>query len=103
MKELKEIKLHLGCGDKHIDGFINVDVRHLDGVDLVEDIKELTSFKKNSVDVIYVSHVLEHFGRNEYMSILKKWYDLLKDGGGFYELRFPILKKLLSIIVNLKI
>jgi predicted SAM-dependent methyltransferase len=81
MKQLKEIKLHLGCGNKHIDGYINIDVRHLDGVDLIDNIKELKSFETNSVDVIYASHVLEHFGRNEYMSILTRWYDLLKDGG----------------------
>lgn len=81
MKQLKKIKLHLGCGEKYINGFINIDVRPLNTVDLVEDIKTLNSFSKNSVDLIYASHVLEHFGRLEYMSILKNWYDVLKPSG----------------------
>lgn len=81
MKQSEKIKLHLGCGGKHIENFINIDVRHLDGVDLVDDIKLLSSFKNESVDLIYSSHVLEHFGRNEYKTVLKKWFDLLKNDG----------------------
>lgn len=80
-KQLKTIKLHLGCGEKHIDGFINVDVRKLEGVDLVDDIKKLENFKDHTVELIYASHVLEHIGRREYMSVLQRWYDLLKTGG----------------------
>jgi predicted SAM-dependent methyltransferase len=75
------MKLHLGCGEKHIKGFINVDVRKLNGVDLVDDIKKLNSFEKESVDLIYASHVLEHIGRREYVSVLSRWYDLLKVSG----------------------
>lgn len=74
-------KLHLGCGNKKIEGFINIDVRDIDGVDLVEDITNLKSIKNSSVDLIYVSHVLEHIGRNEYLDVLKRWYCLLNDGG----------------------
>ena len=81
MKQLKTIKLHLGCGDKHIKDFINIDVRHLSGVDMIEDIKQLNSFNNESIDLIYSSHVLEHFGRNEYKLVLKRWFDLLKIGG----------------------
>lgn len=81
MKQLKIIKLHLGCGNKPIKDFINIDVRPLEGVDLVDDIKELSSFKNESVDLIYSSHVLEHFGRNEYKLVLKRWFSLLKNGG----------------------
>ena len=75
------IKLHLGCGEKHIDGYINIDIRHMSGVDKVDNIRFLRSFKDNSVDVIYACSVLEHFSRWDYMSVLKRWYDLLKIGG----------------------
>jgi hypothetical protein len=27
------IKLHLGCGTKHIDNYTNIDIRYLPGVD----------------------------------------------------------------------
>jgi predicted SAM-dependent methyltransferase len=74
-------KLHLGCGEKHIEGFINVDSRNLEGVDLVDDISKLLSIEDGSVDLIYASHVLEHFGRLKYMEVLDRWYRLLKPGG----------------------
>lgn len=75
------MKLHLGCGDKIIKGFINVDFRKNEGVDVVADLSNLVEFDNESVELIYSSHVLEHFGRLEYKLILKKWYDLLKIGG----------------------
>jgi predicted SAM-dependent methyltransferase len=75
------LKLHLGCGEKHIDGYINIDIRYMPGVDKVDDVKFLRSFAENSVDVIYCCALLEHFSRWEYMLVLKRWYDLLKPGG----------------------
>lgn len=75
------MKLHLGCGDKHIDGFINVDARELKGVDEVDDVKLLSKFSENTIDLIYASHILEHINRLEYNNVLSRWYNLLKDDG----------------------
>ena len=75
------LKLHLGCGDKHIDGYVNIDIRPMESVDKVDNIKYLRSFKKDSVDVIYSASVLEHFIRWEYKNALRRWYDILKPGG----------------------
>lgn len=75
------MKLHLGCGTKHIDGWINVDARPLEGVDCVDDIQTLSAFESGSVEVIYASHVLEHVGRLDYMKVLERWFELLQDGG----------------------
>lgn len=75
------IKLHLGCGKKHIEGFTNIDIRYLPGVDEVDNIKFLRSYKENSVDEIYACHVLEHFSRWEYIDVLKRWFKILKTNG----------------------
>lgn len=75
------MKLNLGCGKKKIDGFINVDIRELSTADVVDDISKLTSFEENSIELIYASHVLEHFDRNNYKKVLQRWYELLKVGG----------------------
>lgn len=77
------MKLHLGCGDKILDGYINIDIRENLNCDLVCDIKTLDTFDTNVADEIYACHVLEHFGRHEYMKILKRWYEVLKPGGTF--------------------
>ena len=75
------MKLHLGCGEKILDGFINVDSRKLNGVDIVDDIKSLESFGSETAELIYASHVLEHVGRREYIGVLKRWCEILKPGG----------------------
>lgn len=75
------MKLHLGCGSKHIDRFINIDARQLEGVDMVDDIISLASYENNSINLIYASHVLEHTGRHEYISVLKRWFDILEPNG----------------------
>jgi len=74
-------KLHLGCGDRIIKGFINVDIRPETGCDIVDDISVMSSFLDNDVDLIYACHVLEHFGRDKYKEVLTRWYSVLKEGG----------------------
>jgi ubiquinone/menaquinone biosynthesis C-methylase UbiE len=75
------MKLHLGCGNKRIEGFINIDCRYLPAVDRVENIRFLRSFENDSAELIYASHVLEHFSRWEYKQCLQRWYDILQPGG----------------------
>jgi predicted SAM-dependent methyltransferase len=74
-------KLHLGCGTKHLEGYTNIDIRYLPGVDEVNNIRFLRNYKENSVDEIYACHVLEHFGRWEYKDVLKRWFEILKPEG----------------------
>jgi predicted SAM-dependent methyltransferase len=75
-----KIKLHLGCGKRdfgsdwvHIDGS---DFPHVSSHDIVD-----LPFNKNSVDLIYASHVLEYFDRKQGDEVLSKWYSILKNGG----------------------
>lgn len=75
------MKLHLGCGNKHIEGYINIDIRYLPGVDEVNNVGRLRNYKPNSVSIIYASHVLEHFSRWDYMEVLKRWFELLEPNG----------------------
>lgn len=72
-------KLHLGCGKKSIPGYLNVDIQKYDNVDIVADIKDLP-FEESSIDEIYSCAAIEHFGRNEWTSVVSHWYDLLKPG-----------------------
>ena len=75
------MKLHLGCGDKHIEGYVNIDIRYLPGVDKIDNIRFLRRYAQNSIEEIYACHVLEHFSRWDYQSVLKRWYDILTPGG----------------------
>lgn len=93
------MKLHLGCGDKILEGFTNVDIRKKEGVDLVDDISSISGIKNGSVELIYACHVLEHFGRYEYKKVLKRWYDVLETGGTL-RLSVPDLKKVFHLYVE---
>ena len=74
------IKLHLGCGNVHLPGFVNVDINPGEAVDLVCDIRQLP-YEANSVQEIYACAVIEHFGRREWESVLAHWVSLLSKGG----------------------
>lgn len=80
-KKNKEIKLHLGCGKKFIPGFVHVDSDNYPHIDYRHDIARLPMFKDNSVDLIYSSHALEYFDREEAKEVLKEWKRVLKPGG----------------------
>jgi len=61
-------KLNLGCGDKILPGYVNVDVaasRRGLKPDVLCDLHKLTSFEDNTVDGILSVHVVEHFWRWE--------------------------------------
>ena len=80
-------KLNLGCGDRKMHGFVNVDVREDIKPDVVCDITKISS-KFKDVDLIYACHVLEHFPwqpfvfqPTTYFDVLKDWRDALKEGG----------------------
>ena len=63
---MKEIKLNLGCGDKLLEGYINVDlVEDRSGVkpDVNCDLRNLSVFESDYADEILSVHVVEHFWR----------------------------------------
>jgi SAM-dependent methyltransferase len=54
-------KLNLGCGQRPIDGYINIDVADLPHVDLVISLEDAElPYADNSVDFVLCDHVLEH-------------------------------------------
>src|SRR5687767_12241110 len=77
-------KLNLGCGDKILPGYINVDVVESRGgfkPDVICDLHRLTPFEDTSVDEILSVHVVEHFWRWEVLDVLREWVRVLKPGG----------------------
>ena len=89
---MSKVKLHLGCGKRdfgddwiHIDGG---DFPHLHSHDVTQ-----LPFEDNSVDLIYASHLLEYFDREEAVKVLSEWRRVLKyppgGPGGVLRLAVP--------------
>ena len=53
----KKIQINLGCGEKIIPGFINVDVNYYKHIDFVSDVKDLHFFNDNYSDLLYSSSI----------------------------------------------
>ena len=78
----KPLKLHLGCFNKPLHGWLNIDIR-TEGTkaDIFDDAFKLERFENNSVDTILAVHLLEHNDRAGADSALKRWFEILKPGG----------------------
>lgn len=74
------MKLHLGCGKRHILGFVHIDAIDYPHIDHVASIDNLSFIPDASVDLIYNCHVLEHFKRRDVERVLKEWFRVLKPG-----------------------
>jgi len=74
------LRLHLGCGRRHLDGYVNIDHLKTDATDKVLDIRRLP-FKDNSVEIIETYHVIEHLPRHDLPKVLKEWRRILAPGG----------------------
>ena len=77
------MKLHVGCGNIRLPGFLNIDAQESPAVDLIARIEELP-FGENSCDEIYSCANIEHFGRSQWIGVLEHWYYLLRPGGWLY-------------------
>lgn len=90
------MKLHLGAGNKRIEGYINVDIMQTPAINIVDDVSRLNKFENESADLIYACHVLEHFKRKEYFNVLKRWTEVLIPGG-ILRLSVPDFAKVVEV------
>jgi len=54
------MKLHLGCGYDKKEGYVNCDISEEVNPDKIVDINKTLPFEDNSVEEIFMNHVLEH-------------------------------------------
>jgi hypothetical protein len=74
------LRLHLGCGSRHLEGYVNIDL--LSGLaDLLADCTRLTFIPSASVSHILVEHMVEHLSRAEALAALREWTRVLEPGG----------------------
>ena len=98
------MRLHLGCGQRYLDGYVNIDfpvsmhtVQLRTVADRHADLLAL-AYPERSVDEVRLHHVFEHFARHTACALLASWQSWLKDGG---QLRIEVPDLLLTGIAAL--
>jgi ubiquinone/menaquinone biosynthesis C-methylase UbiE len=82
------IKLHLGCGKRHIPGFVHVDQVSFPHIDHVQDIRDLSNFPDGCASLVYACQVIEYFDQYEVEAVLTEWRRVL-DNEGILRLSVP--------------
>lgn len=76
----KSLKLNLGCGKKHLEGFVNIDIQ--EPCDLRHDLRTPLPFKDNTVDEIFSEgNVISLFSREEWKKLKSEIVRVLRPGG----------------------
>lgn len=85
--EGRPLRLHLGCGEQKLSGYINIDfppqehnIQRNSAADIFADLR-LIDFPADSVDEVRLHHVFEHFDRQSALALLIRWHTWLKVGG----------------------
>ena len=92
------MKFNVGCGWRdfgddwvHVDGG---DYKHLDSDDIYLD-----KYEVESADLIYASHVIEYFDREEVINLLNCWKGILKPDG-ILRIAVPDFSQMVSLYIK---
>lgn len=88
-KYMGEVNLNLGCGNKPLKGFINVDYYNPKYADIILDLNKPLPFKDESVDLIFSDNVFEHI--QNLVQLIRECHRVLKIGG-FLVVKAPYFK-----------
>lgn len=99
------MKLHLGCGEGYLKGYLNIDfppefhpIQTKSVADKYADILELR-YKKDSVEEIRLHHVFEHFERPVALALIAGWRSWLKKNG-VLRIEVPDFDKSAACVLN---
>lgn len=72
-------RLHVGCGRARLDGWVNIDLQALPGVDVVADVTRGLEF--HDCEAIYAEHFLEHLRIDQALDFLAEAHRALGSAG----------------------
>ena len=84
------MKLNLGCGKETLDGWVNLDLVELPGVDIVFDLQKCRDSRipinDDTVTHLFMSHLLEHI--HDTLALMEELHRISKNGA-IMEIRVP--------------
>ena len=88
------MKLHLGCGTKKLEGWVNIDSVPECRPDVVHDITQPLPYADQSADELLAEDLLEHFDKYVRYLVFYEWMRVLGVGGKI-TLQVPDFKTIL--------
>lgn len=97
----KAVRLHVGCGSRIFDDYINVDGQYMahDARVAIHDLTQPFPLPDNSVDEILSVHVIEHISRSRVAPMFQEWLRVLKPNG-FVAIEWPDFLKMCREIAD---
>lgn len=82
-RQMKATYLNVGCGRRFYNGkpWINIDVGPADETIVPWDVRAGFPMEANALDVVYLSHVLEHFSAEGGVRLASECHRVLRPGG----------------------
>lgn len=102
------MKLNLGCGDKYLEGYTNVDYSPITNnnqttnCDVFHNLKLGLPFDDNVADEILLHQVLEHFNRHDAIPLLQEIFRVLKKDGVFICSVPPAERQMKKYLVSMR-
>ena len=87
------VRLHLGAGDRHWPGWLNIDI--VGDVDIRSDVRKI-DLDDECADEISAIHLFEHIERKDVLSTVAEWKRLLKRNGTI-SLEMPCLDHVMDL------
>jgi predicted SAM-dependent methyltransferase len=72
-------RLHIGCGNKRLEGWVNIDSQAIPGVDVVADVTRGLQFA--NAEAVFAEHFLEHLPLASAIAFLREAWRVLAPGG----------------------
>ncbi|MGV3278411.1 class I SAM-dependent methyltransferase [Rickettsiales bacterium LUAb2] len=106
MQGYPKVKLHLGCGAKYFNGWINIDAKeeefpgdNSNKVDIIYNLTKLLPIENESVDFIFHDNFFEHLTFEDGLALLTDHYRVLKKGG-VVRINQPDLETITKLYIN---
>lgn len=81
------MKLHLGCGQVYLDGYVNIDYplseHTVQQKSVADEFHDLTNmrYKAGTIEEVRLHHVFEHFPRTQAIALVASWHSWLQKNG----------------------
>lgn len=101
------MKLHLGCGQVYLQGYVNIDypmtehtVQQIPVADKFADLTDMR-YRSGTIEEVRLHHVFEHFPRAQAVALLVSWHSWLKKGGRVH-IEVPEFDATAKLVLNPK-